>query len=161
MYMCRKRWQRSMSTLTYQDICTKRFLILPQLKTKYVAEKHRLVLNSIIFWDMTPCSPLSFNRRFGGTYCLHLQGGRNRFSKTSKQTGGLPLLLGAVLCGPVHGCLYVLFIIEGVSIAQSVQPLPTGCVGQGIEVLFLAGTRGYSLHSIQISSGATDRPIEL
>jgi hypothetical protein len=26
-----------------------------------------VVLKSIIFWDMTPCSPLSFNLRFGGT----------------------------------------------------------------------------------------------
>jgi hypothetical protein len=26
-----------------------------------------VVLKGIIFWDMTPCSPLSFNRRFGGT----------------------------------------------------------------------------------------------
>jgi hypothetical protein len=35
---------------------------------------------------MTPCSPLSFTRRFGGTYRLHLQGRRNRFSKpASKQ----------------------------------------------------------------------------
>jgi hypothetical protein len=25
------------------------------------------VLKSIIFWDMTPCSPLCSNRRFGGT----------------------------------------------------------------------------------------------
>jgi hypothetical protein len=29
-----------------------------------------------IFWDITPCSPMKLNRRFGGTYCLHLQGGR-------------------------------------------------------------------------------------
>jgi hypothetical protein len=43
-------------------------------------------LRCIIFWDMTPCSPLSFNRHFGGTYRLHLQGRRNRFSKpASKQ----------------------------------------------------------------------------
>jgi hypothetical protein len=42
-------------------------------------------MESIFFWDMTPCSPLSFNRRFGGTYRLHLQGRRNMFSKTSKQ----------------------------------------------------------------------------
>jgi hypothetical protein len=27
-------------------------------------------MKSIIFWDMTPCSPLSFTRRFGGTYLL-------------------------------------------------------------------------------------------
>jgi hypothetical protein len=38
-------------------------------------------MKSIIFWDMTPCSPLSFNRRFGGAYRLHLQSRRNRFSK--------------------------------------------------------------------------------
>jgi hypothetical protein len=39
---------------------------------------------------MTPCSPLSFNRHFGGTYRLHLQDRRNWFSKNSKQTGCLP-----------------------------------------------------------------------
>jgi hypothetical protein len=26
-----------------------------------------------IFWDITPCSPLSVNRRFGGTYPLHFR----------------------------------------------------------------------------------------
>jgi hypothetical protein len=34
---------------------------------------------------MTPCSPLSFNRRFGGKYRLYLQGGRNKFSE-NRQT---------------------------------------------------------------------------
>jgi hypothetical protein len=38
-------------------------------------------MKSIIFWDMTPCSPLSVSRRFGETYSLHLQGRRNKFSK--------------------------------------------------------------------------------
>jgi hypothetical protein len=45
-----------------------------------------VVMKSIIFCDMTPCSPLSFNRRFGGTYRLHLQGRRNRFSKLTQRT---------------------------------------------------------------------------
>jgi hypothetical protein len=40
-----------------------------------------VVMKSIIFWDMTPCSLLSCNRRFEGTYRLHLQGRRNNFSK--------------------------------------------------------------------------------
>jgi hypothetical protein len=31
-------------------------------------------MKSIIFWDMTPCSLLSCNRHFRGTYRLHLQG---------------------------------------------------------------------------------------
>jgi hypothetical protein len=31
-----------------------------------------VVMKSVIFWDVTPCSLLSFNRRLGGTYRLHL-----------------------------------------------------------------------------------------
>jgi hypothetical protein len=31
-----------------------------------------VVMKSIVFWDITPCSPLSVNRRFGGTYSLLL-----------------------------------------------------------------------------------------
>jgi hypothetical protein len=42
-------------------------------------------MKSIIFWDMTPCSPLSCVRRFGGTYRLHLQGRINRFSKPANK----------------------------------------------------------------------------
>jgi hypothetical protein len=38
-------------------------------------------MKSIIFWDITPCSPFSVNRRFGGTYCLHLQGRKNKLGK--------------------------------------------------------------------------------
>jgi hypothetical protein len=37
-----------------------------------------VVMKSIIFWDITPCSPLSVNRRFGGTYRLHLQGRKSK-----------------------------------------------------------------------------------
>jgi hypothetical protein len=33
-----------------------------------------VVMKSIIFWDIAPCGPLSVNRRFGGTYYLHLEG---------------------------------------------------------------------------------------
>jgi hypothetical protein len=42
-----------------------------------------VVIKSMNFWDITPCSPLSVKRRFGGTYPLHLQGRRNKFSKKS------------------------------------------------------------------------------
>jgi hypothetical protein len=38
-------------------------------------------MNSTIFWDITPCSPSSLNRRFGGTYRLHLQDWKNKLSK--------------------------------------------------------------------------------
>jgi hypothetical protein len=40
-----------------------------------------ILKKSIIFWDITPCSPLSVNRSFGETYRLHLQGRRNKFRK--------------------------------------------------------------------------------
>jgi hypothetical protein len=43
-----------------------------------------VVMKGIIFWDVTPCSLLSCNRRFGGTYRLHLQGRRNNFSKNQR-----------------------------------------------------------------------------
>jgi hypothetical protein len=38
-------------------------------------------MKSTIFWDITPCSPFSVNRRFRGTYRLHLQGLKNKMSK--------------------------------------------------------------------------------
>jgi hypothetical protein len=36
-----------------------------------------VVMKSIIFWDIMPCSSLSVNRRFGGICRLHLQDGKN------------------------------------------------------------------------------------
>jgi hypothetical protein len=42
---------------------------------------------------MTPSSPLSVIRRFGGTYRLHLQGRKISWPKTSKQAGGEHILL--------------------------------------------------------------------
>jgi hypothetical protein len=38
-------------------------------------------MQSTVFWDITPCSPLSVNRRFGGTYRLHLEDRKNKLSK--------------------------------------------------------------------------------
>jgi hypothetical protein len=32
------------------------------------------IMKSTVFWDITSCSPVKFNRRFGGTYGLYLQG---------------------------------------------------------------------------------------
>jgi hypothetical protein len=44
-----------------------------------------VLMKSIIFWDMTACSPLSFNRRFGGTYRLHLQGRKVNSAKAASR----------------------------------------------------------------------------
>jgi hypothetical protein len=43
------------------------------------------IMKGIIFWDMMPCSPLSCNRRFGGTYHLHLPCRRIIPARTSRQ----------------------------------------------------------------------------
>jgi hypothetical protein len=46
-------------------------------------------MKSTIFWDITPCSQLSVNRRFGGTYSLHLQGRKISWArKTSVKACG-------------------------------------------------------------------------
>jgi hypothetical protein len=49
-----------------------------------------VVMKSIIFWVVTPCSLLRCNRRSGGTYRLHLQG-RRKFQQVpaSKQVASL------------------------------------------------------------------------
>jgi hypothetical protein len=62
------------------------------MKCRHLESK--LKLKSIIFWDITPCSLLIVNRRFGGTYCLHIHGRRNKFSKkpASKQVESRILL---------------------------------------------------------------------
>jgi hypothetical protein len=40
-----------------------------------------VVMKTIIFWDITPCSPLSVNGRFGRTYRLHLQALKNKLRR--------------------------------------------------------------------------------
>jgi hypothetical protein len=47
-----------------------------------------VVMKTAVFWDITPCSPLKVNRRFGGTYLLHLQGpriSRARYQRESRK----------------------------------------------------------------------------
>jgi hypothetical protein len=64
-------------------------------------------LKSSISWDITPCSPLKVNRRFGGTCRLHFQGrsisqARNQREAGHKQSlffdpeGGGEMFLGNV-----------------------------------------------------------------
>jgi hypothetical protein len=60
-----------------------------------------VVMKSMIFWDVTPCSLLRCNRRFGGTSTLQHQGRRKKFSKkpASKQgasSGMFPRNVGCV-----------------------------------------------------------------
>jgi hypothetical protein len=45
-----------------------------------------VVMKSTIFWDTTPCSPLNVNRRFGGTYRLHLQGRKISSARNQRES---------------------------------------------------------------------------
>jgi hypothetical protein len=45
-----------------------------------------VVMNSTIFWDITPCSPSRARRRYGGTYRLHLQGGRINRARNKRES---------------------------------------------------------------------------
>jgi hypothetical protein len=41
-----------------------------------------------MLWDIKPCSPLEFHRRFGGTYILHFQVEEVKQETSVKQTDG-------------------------------------------------------------------------
>jgi hypothetical protein len=45
-------------------------------------------VKSTIFWDITSCSPLKVNWRFGGTYRLHFQSRKISQAKTRMKAGG-------------------------------------------------------------------------
>jgi hypothetical protein len=47
-----------------------------------------VVMKSTIFWDITPCSPLTVNRSFGGTYRLHVQGRKNKLNLFFRPSSG-------------------------------------------------------------------------
>jgi hypothetical protein len=51
----------------------------------------------VILWDIKPCSLLKVNRRFGGTYRLHIQGqiiSGTRYQSESKRQTRSRILLG-------------------------------------------------------------------
>jgi hypothetical protein len=59
-------------------------------------------MNSLtsIFWDIKSCSPLKVNRRFGGTYQLHLQGRKinpGRYQRERKWQAELDFHAGVLL----------------------------------------------------------------
>jgi hypothetical protein len=60
-------------------------------------------IKSITFSDITPCSPLKVNRRFGGTYCLHLQG--RRINRAKKPAWSRKLLHSRFFLGSAYHLL--------------------------------------------------------
>jgi hypothetical protein len=53
-----------------------------------------IATKSYMFWNITPCSPVKVNRRFGGIYRLHPQGrglsqARNQHEAGNSQSSAL------------------------------------------------------------------------
>jgi hypothetical protein len=65
--------------------CLQHYLTYPNITQHpcFSNLKIRENLKSTILWDITPCSPLEVNRRFGRIYKLHLEG--RRISRTRNQ----------------------------------------------------------------------------
>jgi hypothetical protein len=61
---------RSVIYMKIEDICR----LTNEIWTNFL-------LKSTIFWDITPCSPFSVNRRFGGPYRRQRRGRKNKLSK--------------------------------------------------------------------------------
>jgi hypothetical protein len=65
---------------------------VPNMQWKYVYlcttwSSHSMVTQSAILWDITPCSPLKVNRRFGGTCRLRCQSRRISKARNQRETG--------------------------------------------------------------------------
>jgi hypothetical protein len=60
--VARQRLGRNVTAVTNTHATVEEFEVLTAV-----------LMKSTIFWDITPCSPLKINGRFGGTYRLHLQ----------------------------------------------------------------------------------------
>jgi hypothetical protein len=54
---------------TLEEVMTLMYIII-------IERVGAVVVKSSVVWDITPCSALNVNRRFGGTCRLHLQGRR-------------------------------------------------------------------------------------
>jgi hypothetical protein len=72
------------SRTTTIDTSSKNSMLITKENYEVFGVLTAVVMKSIIFWDITPCSPMKVNRRSGGTYRLHLQGRRISWAKTQQ-----------------------------------------------------------------------------
>jgi hypothetical protein len=69
--------------LTQETSCSLNAVMdISLLETNWIT----IVVKSSNFWEITPCSPLKDDRRFGGIYRLHLQGQRISRAKSQSES---------------------------------------------------------------------------
>jgi hypothetical protein len=70
----------------------KKIIVLPCSKNEFLWNRilhvrfevfTAVTMKNTVFWGVAPCRCSGLNRRFGGTYCLHLQGRKIRERRTS------------------------------------------------------------------------------
>jgi hypothetical protein len=72
----------------FKEIKSGRWIISKRSIIVLIYHGHALLdLKSSIFWDITTCSPLKANRRFGGTCRFHLQGRRRCQERNQPEAG--------------------------------------------------------------------------
>jgi hypothetical protein len=65
-----------------------------------------MTMKSTAFCNIMPCSPLEVHRRFGGTYCLHIQGQRVSQARKQQEARSALLVVGNMFLrnvGGLHG----------------------------------------------------------
>jgi hypothetical protein len=74
-----------------------------------------VVLKSFIFLDITPCSPMKVNQRFGGTCRFHIQGQRISQARNQRKAGNKVYLISQkiklFMCNNI--CMGLQFIETG------------------------------------------------
>jgi hypothetical protein len=75
-----------------------------------------VVIKSTIFWDITPCSPLGVNRRFGGTSRLHLQ---HRRTSRARARFCFPPAFAMVSCSAYSSTLKMEAIISSETLVDT------------------------------------------
>jgi hypothetical protein len=64
-----------------------------------------VVIKNTVIWDITPCSLLKVNRRFGRTYRLHLQGLRISRARTQRDSRIYALLKRRLIFNVLPGVI--------------------------------------------------------
>jgi hypothetical protein len=94
-----------------------------------------VVMKSSIFWDVTLCTLLKVNWRFGGTCCLHLQDQRISQARNWREAGSKH----GLFFGPEDGCDMFLRNVSWLSTAwMALYPGTYNCWSFNICVTFVS-----------------------
>jgi hypothetical protein len=77
-----------------------------------------VTMKKAVFWDVTPCRYF-VNRRFGGTYSLHLQGIRN--PRAMNQRGQIAVVFSAIIFCNITNVICVTTLLNPEDLANEIN----------------------------------------